>query len=305
MRFILETDSKKRPTAQRGYNGVMGFRMTRGKYSDAVLMGVFKKIFKRLNLIDYKINTLNSVTVGTVSHFLNNEMTSAFAELFQNGFVLFLKTGTGAFKYVRKSDAVQTVNGWFFNGQQLDVFYSDTFEVFGMSDGMMLKDTLKAIDNALNANQTVIKRLGVVITGTPEQPSQNPQITQMDGVEKDEMEKEIQTDYGMLEEQKQFLLFRRPMRLQRIALGGKDLMITETVETFTKILCDATNIPYDVMAMSGQSTFANQEQAEKSMQDTAEEFVSKIWTFFRVLGIDFSWTVNNNKYGKQATTTTV
>ena len=230
-------------------------------------------------------------------------MTSAFAELFQNGFVLFLKTGTGAFKYVRKSDAVQTVNGWFFNGQQLDVFYSDTFEVFGMSDGTMLKDTLKAIDNALNANQTVIKRLGVVITGTPEQPSQNPQITQMDGVEKDEMEKEIQTDYGMLEEQKQFLLFRRPMRLQRIALGGKDLMITETVETFTKILCDATNIPYDVMAMSGQSTFANQEQAEKSMQDTAEEFVSKIWTFFRVLGIDFSWTVNNNKYGKQATTT--
>ena len=69
MRFILETDSKKRPVAQRGYNGVMGFRMTRGKYSDAVLMGIFKKIFKRLNLIDYKINSLNSVTVGTVSHF--------------------------------------------------------------------------------------------------------------------------------------------------------------------------------------------------------------------------------------------
>ena len=77
-------------------------------------------------------------------------------------------------------------------------------------------------------------------------------------------------------------------------------MVTETVEMFTKILCDATNIPYDVMAMSGQSTFNNMEQAEKSMQDTAEEFVSKIWTFLKVLGIDFSWTVNNSKYGKQS-----
>lgn len=300
MRLILETDSKKRPVAQRGYNGVMGFRITRGKYSDALLMAVFKKIFKRLNLIDYRVNSLDPITAGTTAYFLNNEMSSAFAELFQNGFILFLKTVNGSLKYIRKSKAIQTADGWFYDDQQLEVFFSDTFEVFGMSDGLMLKDTMKAIDNALNASQTVIKRLGVVVTGTPEQPSQNPQMVQLDNNEKDEIEREIQTDYGMLEEQKQFLLFRRPMKLQRIALGGRDLMITETVEMFTKILCDATNIPYDVMAMSGQSTFNNMEQAEKSMQDTAEEFVSKIWTFLKVLGIDFSWTVNNSKYGKQS-----
>lgn len=300
MRLILETDSKKRPVAQRNYNGVMGLRMSRGKYSDVLLMSVFKKIFKRLNLIDYRVNSSDPITAGTTSYFLNNEMSSAFAELFQNGFILFLKTNNGSLKYIRKAKAIQTADGWSYDNQQLEVFFSDTYEVFGTSDGVMLKDTMKAIDNALNASQTVIKRLGVVVTGTPEQPSQNPQIVQLDNNEKDEIEREIQQDYGMLEEQKQFLLFRRPMKLQRIALGGRDLMITETVEMFTKILCDATNIPYDVMAMSGQSTFNNMEQAEKSMQDTAEEFVSKIWTFLRVLGIDFSWTVNNSKYGKQS-----
>ncbi|HNX89678.1 MAG TPA: phage portal protein [Paludibacteraceae bacterium] len=301
MKLLFETDSKKRAVAQRGYNGVMGFRMTRGKYSDVLLMSIFKKIFKRLNLIDYTVNSPDAITTGSVSYFLNNEMSAAFAELFQNGFVLFHKNSVGVFKYIRKNKATQTPEGWYYENQPLDVFYSDTYEVFGMSDGIMLKDTLKAIDSALNANQTIIKRLGVVVTGTPEQPSQNPQMVQMDGDEKDEMEKEIQNDYGMLEEQKQFLLFRRPMKLQRIALGGKDLMITETVETFTKILCDATNIPYDVMAMSGQSTFNNMEQAEKSMQDTAEEFVSKIWTFLKVMNIDFSWKVNNSKYGKAIT----
>lgn len=303
MRFILETDSKKRPVAQRNYNGVMGFRMTRGKYSDAILLGIFKKIFKRLNLIDFTVSHIDPVALGTASYFLNNELSSAFAELFQNGFILFLKTSTGAIKYIRKRDAVQTPEGWFKDGQQLEVFYSDTYEVFGMSDGLLLKDTLKAIDNSLNSAQTIIKRLGVVIVGTPEQPSQNPQAVEMSGDDKKSLETEIQTDYGSLEEQKQFLFLRRAMRLQRIALGGKDLLITDTVETFTKILCDATNIPYDVMAMSGQSTFANQEQAEKSMQDTAEEFVSKIWTFFKVMGIDFNWTVNNNKYGKANTAT--
>jgi hypothetical protein len=95
------------------------------------------------------------------------------------------------------------------------------------------------------------------------------------------------------------MFLRRPLKLQRIALGGKDLLITENVEMFIKILCDNMDIPYDVMAMSGQSTFANQEQAEKSMQDTAEAFISKIWTFFNVMNISFDWTVNNNKYGKK------
>ena len=301
MKLLFETDSKKRAVAQRGYNGVMGFRMTRGKYSDVLLMSVFKKIFKRLNLIDYTVNSLDAITTGSVSYFLNNEMSAAFAELFQNGFVLFHKNSAGVFKYIRKNEATQTPEGWYYENQPLEVFYSDTFEVFGKSDGVMLKDTLKAIDNSINAAQTIIKRLGVVIVGTPEQPSLSPQIAQMDDEEKTEMEKEIQSDYGMLDEQKQFLLFRRAMKLQRIALGGRDLLITETVEMFAKILCDSMNIPYDVMAMSGQSTFNNMEQAEKSMQDTAEEFISKVWTFLKVMNIDFSWKVNNSKYGKAIT----
>ena len=282
MKIILETDSKKRPQAQRNYNGVMGFRMTRGKYSDVVLLGIFKKIFKRLNLIDFQIITQNAVTFGTVNYFLNNQLSEAFAELFQNGFILFEKSQTGKIKYIHKSDAKQVNGFWTCNGSKLEVFYSDTFSIFGQSDANLIKDVLVGIDNSLNAARTVIKRLGVVVIGTPEQPSQNPQLIAMTETDKSSLETDMANDYGMLDEQKQMLLLRRPLRLTRVALGGKDLLITETVEMFTKILCDATNIPYDVMALSGQSTFANQEQAEKSMQDTAEEFISKT---FKDVGI--------------------
>ena len=304
MRLILETDSKKRPVAQKNYSGVMGFRMARGKYSDALLSAIFKKIFKRLNLIDFTVYHSTPLVVGMAKYFLNNELNVAFAELFNNGFLLFLKKKdengklTGI-KYIRKAQATQSLNEWTYDGQELEVFYSDTYEIFGMSDAALLKDTLKAIDNSLNASQTIIKRLGAVIVGTPEQPAQNPQMVQIDKDTKDQLEKDTQNDYGMLDEQKQFMFLRRPLRLQRIALGGKDLLITENVEMFTKILCDNMDIPYDVMALSGQSTFANQEQAEKSMQDSAEAFVSKIWTFFNVMSINFDWTVNNNKYGKK------
>lgn len=307
MRIVLETDSKKRPVAQQGYHGVMGFRLSRGKYADAILSSVFKKIFKKLNMIDYTVNHINPIVVGTAKYFLNNELNIAFAELFQNGFILFKKEvdkdgNLLKLKYIRKAQAVNAVNSWTYEGQALEVFYSDTFEVFGISDGQLLKDTLKAIDNSLNASQTVIKRLGAVIIGTPEQPTQNPQAVMIDDNEKKKLEDDTQNDYGMLDEQKQFMFLRRPLKLQRIALGGKDLLITENVEIFTKILCDNMDIPYDVMAMSGQSTFANQEQAEKSMQDTAEAFVSKMWTYFKVMGITFDWTVSNNKYGKKITT---
>ena len=307
MRIVLETDSKKKPAAQQGYHGVMGFRFSRGKYADAILSAVFKKIFKRLNLIDYNVIHPNPVVVGTAKYFLNNEINVAFAELFQNGFVLFEKAidsnkELARVKYIRKANAVQAAGKWTFEGRELEVFYSDTYEVFGMSDAQLLKDTLKAIDNSLSASQTVIKRLGAVIVATPEQPTQNPQAVSIDDKEKEKLEQDTQNDYGLLDEQKQFLFLRRPLKLQRIALGGKDLMIPENVEMFTKILCDNFDIPYDVMAMSGQSTFANQEQAEKSMQDTAEAFVSKMWTYFKVMGIPFEWTVSNSKYGKKITT---
>ena len=304
MRLILETDSKKRPVAQKSYSGVMGFRMARGKYSDALLSAIFKKIFKRLNLIDFTVNHPVPLVAGMAKYFLNNELNVAFAELFNNGFLLFLKKKDAngkltGIKYIRKAQATQSLNEWTYDGQELEIFYSDTYEIFGMSDAALQKDTLKAIDNSLNASQTVIKRLGAVIVGTPEQPTQNPQMVQIDKDTKELLEKDTQNDYGMLDEQKQFMFLRRPLKLQRIALGGKDLLITENVEMFTKILCDNMDIPYDVMAMSGQSTFANQEQAEKSMQDTAEAFISKIWTFFNVMNISFDWTVNNNKYGKK------
>lgn len=304
MRIILETDSKKRPVAQKNYNGVMGFRMARGKYSDALVSAIMKKIFKRLNLIDFTVYHSAPLVVGMAKYFLNNELNVAFAELFNNGFLLFLKKKdengklTGI-KYIRKAQATQSLNEWTYDGQELEVFYSDTYEIFGMSDAALLKDTLKAIDNSLNASQTIIKRLGAVIVGTPEQPAQNPQMVQIDKDTKELLEKDTQNDYGMLDEQKQFMFLRRPLKLQRIALGGKDLLITENVEMFTKILCDNMDIPYDVMALSGQSTFANQEQAEKSMQDSAEAFISKIWTYFNVMNISFDWTVNNNKYGKK------
>ena len=304
MRLILETDSKKRPVAQKSYNGVMGFRMARGNYSDALVSAIFKKIFKRLNLIDFTVNHPVPLVAGMAKYFLNNELNVAFAELFNNGFLLFLKKKDAngkltGIKYIRKAQATQGLNEWTYEGQELEIFYSDTYEIFGVSDAVLLKDTLKAIDNSLNASQTVIKRLGAVIVGTPEQPTQNPQMVQIDKDTKELLEKDTQNDYGMLDEQKQFMFLRRPLKLQRIALGGKDLLITENVEMFTKILCDNMDIPYDVMAMSGQSTFANQEQAEKSMQDSAEAFVSKIWTFFNVMNINFDWTVNNNKYGKK------
>ena len=304
MRLILETDSKKRPVAQKNYNGVMGFRMARGRYSDALVSAIMKKIFKRLNLIDFTVTHTDPLVVGMTKYFLNNELNVAYAELFNNGFLLFLKKKdengklTGI-KYIRKAQATQNLNEWTYDGQELEIFYSDTYEIFGMSDAVLLKDTLKAIDNSLNASQTVIKRLGAVIVGTPEQPTQNPQMVQIDKDAKELLEKDTQNDYGMLDEQKQFMFLRRPLKLQRIALGGKDLLITENVEMFTKILCDNMDIPYDVMALSGQSTFANQEQAEKSMQDSAEAFISKIWTFFNVMNIRFDWTVNNNKYGKK------
>ena len=115
MRLILETASKKRPVAQKNYNGVMGFRMARGKYSDVLVSAIMKKIFKRLNLIDFTVTHSAPLVVGMAKYFLNNELNVAFAELFNNGFFFFLikKDENGkltGMKHIRKIQATQSLN---------------------------------------------------------------------------------------------------------------------------------------------------------------------------------------------------
>lgn len=294
---IIFNNKKKRLSAN---NGVFGLTSSKDNYNEVVLAGLFKKIFKKLNLFDFVVTTTNSITNGTTLYFLNNQLPIAYAELFKNGFLLFTLNESGKLTFWQKKECTFGGNGVYKSpyGDICDIFYSDTYLIFGRSDYDLSLDLLKSIDTVLNGATTVIKRLGVFVVGAPEQPQQNPQTVILDDEEREELEKNVIKDYGMLSEQKQFMFLRRPLKLTRVALGGKDLMLTETLEMLIKILADVVEIPYDCVALSGKSTFANQEQAEQALQDSAEAFVSKIWSYLNKMNINFNWTVNNNKYGK-------
>ena len=61
MRMLFK-NKKKKLTAS---NGVFGFTLNKDNYNEAVLAGLFKKIFKKLNLFDFVVTTTNSITNGT------------------------------------------------------------------------------------------------------------------------------------------------------------------------------------------------------------------------------------------------
>lgn len=141
--------------------------------------------------------------------------------------------------------------------QRYYVLKDETLEVCGRSTRDMSDGCIKMIDAVMNGATTTAERLGAYVVMSPKQDNFGGVLTDQD---KDELEKEMTREYGMLSKQKQIMLMPRPMDSQIVSLAAVDTKMNDKLRAAVLSIADRLKVPANQIALidGGQSkSFAN------------------------------------------------
>lgn len=108
---------------------------------------------------------------------------------------------------------------------------------------------IKYLNNAMNASNTALERLGALVVASPKTPSNLPTVVTLSKEQKDAIEKEIGEEYGALSKQKQIMVLPREMAFQTINLATLDFKTSDRVKDAVKVICDLVGVPANQVAM--------------------------------------------------------
>lgn len=163
------------------------------------------------------------------------------------------------------------------------VFESPIHQETGKSDYEYLHPFREYLNNAINASNTVCKRLGAFVVGCPKNPSNGPTSIELDEDEKKALEKEIQEGYGSLDKQNQMLIMSREMGFQVISLASLDLKTNDRVRSAILAITDRIKVPANQVGMID----ANSSKSLSNGTELREGDYNKYQSFERLLDQTF------------------
>lgn len=225
------------------------------RYNDAYLWMVIGKIFSGLrNIKFYADIPEENQNVKELIYFIDTNITLMAWELWTLGFICIDYDIYGKPYFPQIDKIRKDVDGGVI-GYPV-VIYSDKYVFTKKSDLQILSDNLIFIDRLKNADEYLTTNLGTLgILSSKELPFSD--------ADKDEFYENLRKDFGITGDKKQLLLFNNPIDFKQMRLPVKDLEIPEKIREEMKLIAGYFNVPYDLIPFSGQSTYANQEQAIK------------------------------------------
>lgn len=180
------------------------------------------------------------------------------------------------------------------------IIRSTTYEVLGMSDKELCKSWLDFLDDVTNGSATTSQRLGTLLVATPKTSNQSPVTAVLNKSDKDELEKEMQRDYGMLRSQKQMMILPRDMNFQTIDLASADKGFSTKVRACILAIADRLKIPANQIAMidaMSSKAFANGSEmlaGDFAKYQTFERLFQQVFlNMANVYDLRFDYTIYN------------
>lgn len=168
----------------------------------------------------------------------------------------------------------------FDSSQLFYVLKSPTYEQTGCSDHWHCRGFIAMIDAVFNGATTTAERLGAYVVMSPKQDAVGGIMLEK---EKKDIEKELQSDYGMLNRQRQIMVMPRPMDSAVVSLANVDARMKEKAVLAMSAIADRLKVPVNQIALidGGQSkAFANGTEYR-------EGDVAKYRSFRRLLNATF------------------
>jgi len=153
----------------------------------------------------------------------------------------FTKRGDGKDLYAEPNDRTKYTECY--------VIKSATYQTQGMSDFAFCNPFVKYLDNALNASNTTLERLGAFVVASPKSATNLPTPITLTKNQKEDLEKEIQSEYGALSSQKSIMVLPREMDFNIISLAQLDTRTNDRVRVAILAICDKLRVPANQVAI--------------------------------------------------------
>lgn len=161
---------------------------------------------------------------------------------------------------------------------QVYVMRDATFIIRGKSLLCSVRPWMDFLDDVCNGSSTVSKRLGAVVVGSPKTYSGAPTPTVLTEEQKKKIEADVQTQYGALRTQNQFMILPKEMAFQVVNLAGIDMKFTDKVRECVLAIADAIPVPANQVAIID----ANASKALSNGSELHEGDKSKYKSFRRL-----------------------
>lgn len=233
--------------------------VSRKQYSNVYYWLVINRIFRGLQNVRYCLNDeqatdKNRMTLADLLMFFNTNLTAMVWQMWNYGYVVLDINERGQWYIVDAGDNSIRTDG---NGSVMNyryVLYSEPYMYLRKTDRQLIGETLGAIDVFKNSDIYLTKTFGAfgILSGTE---------MGINAADKEELQAQLKERAGTVEAKDQFIISNSALNFHQIDFKIKELQLPEKVKEEVKVLCGHFGVPYDLIPMSGQSTYANQAAA--------------------------------------------
>lgn len=235
--------------------------LTNYKFADVILFQIIKKITTAMSGVVWNFNGTDNLVLGLRLKILFEKKFSliykkmffdgvaVFAVNFDTNDVILLETSD----YNLRDGKIEVESK--LNNYRIFTLYSDTFAIFGKTDYYTCKDLFLHIDNLLNAINATTENLGAMGVLSPEKTA--GVMAKLGSGEKEAIQKDWRDNYGLKVGKWSIMISNTPTKFQQISLPIKDLELSEKLKNAIQLLAGYLEVPYELIATSANSTYAN------------------------------------------------
>lgn len=224
------------------------------RFADAYVQQVLSIIFRGLRNVRYCQDEAvgqKSEYIAQLAEFLNVNLQQLVWDAWQYGYIVITREGKQW--QVVPNKAVKIGSNREVKNYAL-VTYTDAYRFIGKSDMEVIREHIDRLDRLVNADDYLTQSLGAmgILSGTSMGLTPQDKKDFLDGIKR---------NVGITSDKYQFIVMGSPVDFKQVALPISELKLSEKVQDEVKLLAGYFGVPYDLLPISGASTYANQEQA--------------------------------------------
>lgn len=254
------------------------------KFGNVIFLQIMRKIFDGMSGVIWEFSgNTNFLLAGKLKRLFEKDFILIYKEFWNNGFAVIAVNYELQDVQILCEKDFNILNQRIvlrndeYNDYKLFTLKSDNYKLFNESEQEICKDIYCQCEDLLNAINATTKNMGAMGVLTPDTSGGFSPPT-MGKKAKEKIQDEWQNSYGLLGKWS-IMITNRLLKFTQIVLPIKDLELQNKLEGTVKLIAGFHGVPYELLPISGQSTFTNREEARigELLNITCRAYANKLY----------------------------